>query len=192
MKTNRKQNRNSTDRRTESAHPINVSTTNKRTATGVQPNTPGPWAVEEDSVVFLHWQYSGCPNFGRIVVTRLDPSWPQGDERKANASLIVSAVNACLQVNPNNPQVAATILPRFVRAVGLLSLEAWRCDKKKQGRGGTLSYLGRHTGSDPGAVCHADRKGGLNEHFHLARNHRNQRRQHSVRLLQQVNQPPDR
>lgn len=78
----------------------------KRSEESASP-TPGPWSFEHDDIVYRHWQYSGWPNFGSIVIAKLDPSWPQGEERQANAALILAAMNQCFTVNPKNPLFAA-------------------------------------------------------------------------------------
>ena len=78
--------------------------------------TPGPWEIEEEQVVYRHWRYAGWPNFGRIIVARLDGTWPQGPERQANLRLIVAAVNACFVAAPASTIVAATALSDLVAA----------------------------------------------------------------------------
>jgi len=79
--------------------------------------TPGPWRIEDDDLVYCHWQYSGWPHFGRITVARLDSCWPQSGERRANLELIATAVNACFLIAPVSPIAAARGYPALVNAV---------------------------------------------------------------------------
>jgi len=88
----------------------------KQTAPASAP-TPGPWSIEDDYIVYCHWRYSGWPNFGRIVVARLDSCWPQGQERRANLELIATTVNACFALAPESPVAAARAFPALVHAV---------------------------------------------------------------------------
>ncbi|MDE2106302.1 MAG: hypothetical protein KGL39_54280 [Patescibacteria group bacterium] len=79
--------------------------------------TPGPWEIEDECLVYRHWRYAGWPHFGRIIVARLDSSWPIGPERDANRELIAVAVNACFAVAPESPITAANAFPALVSAV---------------------------------------------------------------------------
>ena len=78
--------------------------------------TPGPWSFEDEDIVYRHWQYTGWPNFGRIVVASVGHSWPQDEERRANAALIIAAVNQCFAVNPKHPLSVARAYGNIVTA----------------------------------------------------------------------------
>jgi len=125
-----KHNNHATDRRDPNESPFKAASRKKKGIITHSQTTPGQWAIEEDSIVYRHWQYSGWPNFGRILVASVDSSWPQGEERHANKQLIVTACNACREVNPSNPIAAAHGYVRLVRAVRMLALEAWRYDEE--------------------------------------------------------------
>jgi hypothetical protein len=79
--------------------------------------TPGPWRIDDDEIVYCHWRYTGWPHFGRITVAHLDPSWPQGRERRANLELIATAANACFAIAPESPIAAARAFPALVDVV---------------------------------------------------------------------------
>jgi hypothetical protein len=84
---------------------------------GTSAPTPGPWSIEHDDIVYRHWRYASYPLFGRITVASLERSWPQGEERRANSELIVTAVNACFTLAPESPMAAARAFPALVNAV---------------------------------------------------------------------------
>ena len=53
---------------------------------------------------------------------------------EANAHLIVSAVNACREVNPNNPQAAAEAIKPMYEALKEITTNTWSALAREQGR----------------------------------------------------------
>lgn len=64
--------------------------------------TPGPWSISGSWI--LHEGNEIKTHIGRVVRYQDQPD-------KANAALIIAAVNACFAVNPENPMAAAEAVP---------------------------------------------------------------------------------
>jgi len=73
-------------------------------------HAPGPWrAFETEDTRGKGWGVNGA---GGLGVTSC-----HGTYAKANAALIVAAVNACFAINPDNPLAVAEALPKLVEAL---------------------------------------------------------------------------
>jgi hypothetical protein len=68
--------------------------------------TPGPWQLDGYALIAADGEGVGI-TYGR---TR------KAEEEKANAALIVAAVNACFAVNPDNPLAVAEGVAELVEA----------------------------------------------------------------------------
>ena len=73
-------------------------------------NTKDPWEIFDDYKK-THGITIRTNEYGAIATL-----W--GEDKEANAQLIVAAVNACTKVNPDNPQAAAEALPDIYEALG--------------------------------------------------------------------------
>jgi len=51
------------------------------------------------------------------IVTVLCPAWMSKEEARANADIIVAAVNACQEVNPDNPMAVAESIKDMYEAL---------------------------------------------------------------------------
>lgn len=74
--------------------------------------TPGPWVVEDCD----GWLRLKNPDVDHV----LQISWEHrelDDIDRANAALIVSAVNACFAVNPNNPLAVVETIPEMAKLI---------------------------------------------------------------------------
>jgi len=74
--------------------------------------TPGPWRFKGRTLTVPHLAVYGPPHLvdGGDYAPICEPHY------EADARLIVAAVNACFQVNPDNPLAVAEALPELVEA----------------------------------------------------------------------------
>lgn len=82
--------------------------------------TKGKWEAYQTEKLPERWEVcAGLEGNQGICKTLLDNSIPP-DEKRANAQLICSAVNACASVNPDNPQAVAESIKDMYEALKIL------------------------------------------------------------------------
>ena len=82
--------------------------------------TKGIWEVHGEYNVRLKGTNRGIATTGGYTESH-DFAGKISQENSANAKLIVSAVNACIEINPNNPQAVAEAIKDMYEALKLLT-----------------------------------------------------------------------
>ena len=77
----------------------------------------GPWEVQQGAMTKLFSVNVGSYRIAHIQVGRSENEERSYNEEKANANLIVSAVNSCISMNPDNPMAVAEGIEGLVKAL---------------------------------------------------------------------------